>query len=359
MGHTLARPVTRPSRIGRVRRVGGQGLKLPATAALCDRLARASVAPAGDREISYRRCGPVGVLRFAFYNGAMSTGQCDRLAAALRVAAAQDTRVLVLRGGEVGEVFANGIHLHVIEAAANPEVEAWRNIQAIDDVCREIITCTGQLVVASVGGNAGAGGVMLALGADRVLARAGVMLNPHYRTMGLYGSEYWSYVLPRRVGAHRAESLVGRCEPVAVEEAVRIGLVDEALAGPPAAFEEAVLEYATRLATRADYASLLERKRAARAADERHRPLESYRTRGTGPRDRCSDSLASPANWSDRVSPRPVDSVWDRGCSSRARTTWLASTRWPILVGSVEAPITAIERGCSRLCTLRAGRARR
>ena len=153
-----------------------------------------------------------------------------------------------------GEVFANGIHLHVIEAAPNPEIEAWRNIQAIDDVCREIITCTGQLVVASVGGNAGAGGVMLALGADRVLARAGVVLNPHYRTMGLYGSEYWSYVLPRRVGAHRAESLVGRCEPVAAEEAVRIGLVDEALAGPPAAFEEAVLEYAPRLATRADYA---------------------------------------------------------------------------------------------------------
>ena len=104
-----------------------------------------------------------------------------------------------------------------------------------------------------MGGNAGAGGVMLALGADRVLARDGVMLNPHYRTMGLYGSEYWTYVLPRRVGAHRAESLVGRCEPVDAVEAVRIGLVDEALAGPPAAFEEAVLEYATRLATRADH----------------------------------------------------------------------------------------------------------
>ena len=137
--------------------------------------------------------------------------------------------MLVLRGGET---FANGIHLNVIEAAPRPEIEAWRNIQAIDDVCREIITCTGQLVVASVGGNAGAGGVMLALGADRVLARAGVVLNPHYRTMGLYGSEYWTYVLPRRVGAHRAESLAGRCEPVDATEAVRIGLVDEALRRP-------------------------------------------------------------------------------------------------------------------------------
>ncbi len=116
----------------------------------------------------------------------MSTGQCERLAAAVRTAAAADTRVLVLRGGPS---FANGIHLNVIHAAARPEAEAWRNIQAIDDVCREIITCTGQLVVASVGGNAGAGGVMLALGADRVLVRAGVVFNPHYRTIGLYGGD--------------------------------------------------------------------------------------------------------------------------------------------------------------------------
>lgn len=259
--------------IGHVRTAGPGMLKLPATVALHDRLARVPVAP-GDREISYRRRGPVGVLRFAFHNGAMSTDQCERLAAALRAAVAADTRVLVLRSGET---FANGIHLNVIHAAPRPEVEAWRNIQAIDDVCREIITCTDQLVVASVGGNAGAGGVMLALGADRVLARAGVMLNPHYRTMGLYGSEYWTYVLPRRVGAHTAESLAGRCEPVDVAEAVRIGLVDEALAGPPAAFEEAVLEYAARLATRVDYPDLLERKRAVRVADERRRPLVAYR----------------------------------------------------------------------------------
>jgi putative two-component system hydrogenase maturation factor HypX/HoxX len=148
----------------------------------------------------------------------------------------------------------------LVATAPRPEIEAWRNIQAIDDVCREIITCTAQLVVASVGGNAGACGVMLALGADRVLARAGVVLNPHYRTMGLYGSEYWTYVLPRRVGAHQAESLTGRCEPVDAGEAVRIGLVDEALAGPTAAFEEAVLRYATGLAVRADYSRLLQRK---------------------------------------------------------------------------------------------------
>ena len=130
----------------------------------------------------------------------------------------------MIRGGDV---FSNGIHLNVIHAAPSPAMEAWRNINAIDDVCREIITCTDQLVVTSLGGNAGAGGVMLALGADRVIARDGVVLNPHYETMGLYGSEYWTYVLPRRVGDGEATSLTERCLPVGAAEAELVGLVDE------------------------------------------------------------------------------------------------------------------------------------
>ena len=80
--------------------------------------------------------------------------------------------------------FSNGIHLGVIDAAPDPAAEAWDNINAIDDVCQEIITCDRQLVVCSVAGNAGAGGVMLALGADQVALRAAAVLNPHYQTHG-------------------------------------------------------------------------------------------------------------------------------------------------------------------------------
>jgi len=51
-------------------------------------------------------------------------------------------------------------------------------------------------------------GAMLALAADRAYAMSGVVLNPHYRSMGeLYGSEYWTYTLPRRVGEKRAAEL--------------------------------------------------------------------------------------------------------------------------------------------------------
>jgi putative two-component system protein, hydrogenase maturation factor HypX/HoxX len=272
--------------IGHLRRIGdgaGSRIKLPATAVLRERLVGVpeSLEPLGApgtgyREITYHRHGPVGVVGFDFYNGAMSTAQCHRLAAALRAAAAQDTSVLVLRGGQF---FSNGIHLNVIEARPDAAAEAWRNINAIDDLCREIITCTHQLVIAAVGGNAGAGGVMLGLGADQVLVRAGVVLNPHYRTMGLSGSEYWTYTLPRRVGAAEAQRLTGECLPIGATEAASTGLADAVLPGAPDEFDAAVLEHAFRLATSDGRAQRIAAKAAARAADEQRRPLETYRIR--------------------------------------------------------------------------------
>ena len=117
----------------------------------------------------------------------------------------------------------------------------------------------------------------MALGADQVIARDGVVLNPHYETMGLYGSEYWTYVLPRRVGPTAAIDLTRQCLPIGAAEAASIGLVDAVLPGPPAAFDEQVLDHARQLAGRRDYRRLLDEKRAARAADEQRKPLDAYR----------------------------------------------------------------------------------
>ncbi|MEU8110370.1 enoyl-CoA hydratase-related protein [Nonomuraea muscovyensis] len=259
--------------VGHLRRDEPGALKLPAATVLGEHLSAAGEV-SGYSEITYDRGERVGVVSFDFYNGAMSTDQCRRLSAALRYAAAQDTRVLVVRGGEV---FSNGIHLNVIEAARHPEMEAWMNINAINQVCREIIKCTGQLVVTSLGGNAGAGGVMMGLGADRVLIREGVVLNPHYRTMGLFGSELWTYVLPRRVGASAARRLTRDALPIGAPEAVMLGLADEALAGPRLEFERAVLAEAERLAQDPGYERMLAAKRTAREQDERRKPLDAYR----------------------------------------------------------------------------------
>ncbi|MEV6877334.1 hydrogenase maturation protein [Amycolatopsis sp. NPDC051128] len=267
--------------IGQARRLTpeapGTTVKLPAALALGGVPEAPRVAgPPSLREVSYRRVGKVGLVRFEFYNGAMGAAQCRQLAAAVRYAAAQDTTVLVLAGGEV---FSNGMHLGVIDAHPNPAAEAWRNITAIDDLCREIILCTRQLVVSALAGDAGAGGVMLALGADKVIARDGILLNPHYRKMGLYGSEYWTYVLPHRVGEAQAHRLTTHGEPITAAEAAEIGIVDELAASDRAGFLTTALDYATELAAGGHANALLDHKRATRAADEHRRPLETYRVR--------------------------------------------------------------------------------
>ncbi|MEB0048113.1 MULTISPECIES: hydrogenase maturation protein [unclassified Pseudomonas] len=174
--------------------------------------------------IRYRESGHVGELTFEFYNGAMSTEQCQRLVTALRWAKARDTQVLLIKG-ERGS-FSNGVHLNVIQAAEVPGLEAWANIQAIDDVCQQLLSAR-QLVVSGLTGSAGAGGVMLGLAADIVFAREGIVLNPHYKTMGLYGSEYWTYSLPRAVGPAMAQKLIEECLPISAVQALQLGMVQE------------------------------------------------------------------------------------------------------------------------------------
>ncbi|HTV33882.1 MAG TPA: enoyl-CoA hydratase-related protein [Methylocella sp.] len=80
----------------------------------------------------------------------------------------------------------------------------------------KIITTMSHLVIAAFRGNAGAGRVMPGLAADHVFAHEGVVLNPHYKSMGgLYGSEYWTYTLPRRIGEERAQEITQACRPMA------------------------------------------------------------------------------------------------------------------------------------------------
>jgi putative two-component system hydrogenase maturation factor HypX/HoxX len=264
---------------------GEPTLKLPATAVLGARLDGVPEAPAPlwdgcatrtYREIRYAEANRVGYVHFAFYNGAMSTGQCERLAEAIRFAKTRPTRVIALMGGP--DFWSNGIHLNVIEASPTPADESWANINAIDDVAREILTCERHLTVAAMQGNAGAGGVFLALAADRVLARRGVILNPHYKGMGnLYGSEYWTYLLPRRVGSDLARRIMDNRLPLGAPEAAALGLIDEAAGDDVPGFVAHAMAAAEELAESPSYGALLERKRALRSADEAVKPLGAYR----------------------------------------------------------------------------------
>jgi len=230
----------------------------------------------GPTEIHYQEDGPVGVLHFPFYNGAMSTAQCEELLAAYRSALARPTRVVMLAGGP--DFFSNGIHLNVIEAAASPADESWRNINAIDDVCRAVLETTDRLTVAAVQGNAGAGGCFLALACDQVWARAAVILNPHYRNMGnLYGSEYWTYTLQRRVKHGEPRAVMENRLPVGAAQAREHGLVDRVFEAGRNDFLPQAIAEARSFAGSAEFGSVLAAKQSRRAADEAQRPLAAYR----------------------------------------------------------------------------------
>lgn len=257
--------------IGHVREDRDKALKLPATHVFqveCAHLPEA----VGYTPIHYEEADAVGYLHFAFYNGAMSTAQCTALAAAYAAALQRPTRVLVLMGGP--DYWSNGIHLGLIEDADSPADESWRNINAIDDLARDIITTTDRLVVAALRGSAGAGGVFLALVADEVWAKESVVLNPHYKDMGnLYGSEYWTYLLPRRAGEANTRHVIHARLPMGVAEARRLGLVDRVLPAAPGA----IADRARRLAADPALDARLAEKRRCRAADEAAKPLAAYR----------------------------------------------------------------------------------
>ena len=228
------------------------------------------------REIVYAEEDEVGYLSFDFYNGAMSTSRCARLRDAFLHARSRPTRVIALLGGD--DFWSNGIDLNMIEASADPAAEFWRNINAIDDLTFDILNTMSHLVIAGLRGNAGAGGAILALAADRVYARSGIVLNPHYRSMGdLYGSEYWTYTLPRRVGQTRALELTQSCQPIGTRAAKEMGFLDDAFNVDTEAFEAQLRERAKRLARDPEFRLMLRKKQEKRLDDECVKPLASYR----------------------------------------------------------------------------------
>ncbi len=259
--------------IGRMRNAASSHpFKLPAT-----RVVDADTLPnvGGYEDIAYREVGAIGFLRFDFLNGAMGTEACERLLRAYEQALARPTKVLVLEGGL--DVWSNGMDLNLIEAAPNPGDESWQNINAMDDLAEALLRTDGKLTVAAVGGNAGAGGVFLARACDEVWLRASVVLNPHYKDMGnLYGSEFWTYSLPRFTSPEQADAIAANRLPMGAREAARLGLADRVIDGSRADFHEAVARRAEHLAG-GNWSNRIDEKRACRDDDEMAKPLAAYR----------------------------------------------------------------------------------
>jgi len=216
--------------ISHLKAVGG--FKLPATYVLKERLKgikeeRLPLIFNRSYETFYevwmKKRDKVAYLYFNFHNGAMSVAQCIRLKYAVEYLQ-QECNVLVLMGGE--DFFSNGIHLNILEDSQKQGEDGWANINAMNDLIQSILFADEVVTIASFGRNAGAGGLFLGLACDYVVAREGVVLNPHYKTLGLSGSEYHTYTLPKRIGEKKANALLEACLPLCVNSAKKSGMLD-------------------------------------------------------------------------------------------------------------------------------------
>ncbi|MFH0709514.1 MAG: hydrogenase maturation protein [Pseudomonadota bacterium] len=262
-----------------------QSIKLPATYVLKDRLkgVREDRLPlfvdpklVTFKEITFYQHDEVGYLGFDFHNGAMGAHQCVRLKYAFDHLKQSGIKVLVLMGGS--DFFSNGIHLNIMEDSKKSDEDGWSNIHSMNEVVKSVLLCDEILTVSSLHRNAGAGGVFLALASDYVIARDGVVLNPHYKTLGLHGSEYWTYSLPRRVGVQKADELTSACLPISAKEAVKVGLADALMSEEDEKYFEELHFYCQELyADEEKYYEFLDSKRDTVSNPDFLNEIQQYR----------------------------------------------------------------------------------
>jgi putative two-component system hydrogenase maturation factor HypX/HoxX len=213
-----------------------EAFKLPATYVLKDKIAGIKehrITLLFDKsydtfyEISAEKRENVAYLYFNFHNGAMSAQQCIKLKYAFEYLK-EENEVIVLMGGE--DFFSNGIHLNILQDSKKQGEDGWSNINAMNDLIKSILESDEVVTVASLSKNAGAGGVFMALACDYIVAKENVTLNPHYKTLGLSGSEYHTYTLPKRVGTQMSDRLLDEALPISVNYAKQIKMIDEVYA---------------------------------------------------------------------------------------------------------------------------------
>lgn len=207
--------------------------KLPATYVLKDKIKgieekRIPLVIEDERksfyELRVQRKDEIAYLYFNFHNGAMTSTQCIKLKYAIEYLK-EECKVLVLMGAD--DFFSNGIHLNILEDSKKQGEDGWSNINAMNEAVKAVLLCDEIITVASFNKNSGAGGVFLGLACDYAISSENTIFNPHYKTLGLSGSEYHTFILPKRVGQTKAKELLENCLPINANYAKKINMIDE------------------------------------------------------------------------------------------------------------------------------------
>ncbi|MEV0085744.1 enoyl-CoA hydratase-related protein [Saccharopolyspora sp. NPDC050642] len=168
------------------------------------------------------------------------------LITALREAAADDSvRALVITGA--GKAFCAGQDLKEHVALLNSGDPAPLNtVEEHYNPIIRAVTSMPKPVIAAVNGTAAGAGASLAYACDLRVASTNAKFLMAFANVGLSTDSGASWTLPRLIGYGRAMELLLLAEPVAAEEAMRIGMVNRVVdAGDAVA---AATELAKRMA---------------------------------------------------------------------------------------------------------------
>jgi enoyl-CoA hydratase len=192
----------------------------------------------------------------------MSFGLVGDLYDALaEVGSDNDTSVVVMTGR--GRGFCSGLNLEDVGVPPGCEgltlgriaIRAMEYMSNLVPAMRKV----PQPIIAAINGPAYGGGMCLTLGADIRIAGESAVFNGAGINNGLSGTELGvSFLLPRLIGASRANEIILSGREVRAEEADRIGLVSRAVADD--ALMPTALDLAEQIASYSTYGVAMTKK---------------------------------------------------------------------------------------------------
>lgn len=170
----------------------------------------------------------------------------QNLITALREAAADDSvRAVVITGA--GKAFCAGQDLkeHIGQLNSGSPTPLQTVEEHYNPLIRAVTTMP-KPVIAAVNGTAAGAGASLSYACDLRIAAEDAKFLMAFASVGLSADSGVSWTLPRLIGYGRAMEMMLLAEPVAAEEALRIGMVNRVVGVGEA--QGAALELATRMA---------------------------------------------------------------------------------------------------------------
>jgi 2-(1,2-epoxy-1,2-dihydrophenyl)acetyl-CoA isomerase len=178
-----------------------------------------------DSRIDVELDGSVGHLVFGSPGGVHVVDESfgDRLVTALgQLTANERLRVLIVRSR--ARVFCAGVAFDLVPRLAD-EATASRFIASLNEAIA-VLAEFPRPTVAAVDGAAYGGGHNIALACDVLVAGENAVFSQSFGNIGLATDMGSLYLLPRRVGAHRAKELAMTGRPLTAAEALQIGAAD-------------------------------------------------------------------------------------------------------------------------------------